>query len=86
MSDHNTYHGAHGHEYGEVTEVHEAVKPAYSWHFEIPLALGGVFWAIILVIVQLLNCSSACCTTEGGGDCCKDGGEKPKTEAHSAHH
>lgn len=75
MSEH-THHDDHGHGHEqEPSKLH-------GGYFEIPIMLGGLFWALIIGIVMMIN-SSNCC--EEGGACCDDGGDCcKKTEAHTS--
>jgi hypothetical protein len=68
MSENHGHHEDHGHA--------EDGGPVSSWKFEVPLALGAFFWALVIVIVNV-TCSNC------DENCCEDGKSCAPTEAHS---
>ncbi len=75
---HDTHHG-----HGDHNDHTDKTKAPHAGYFEVPLALGVVFWALVLVIINVfcLNCSN-CCDDEKCATECKT----EQTETHSSGH
>lgn len=78
---HDSHHSAH--EVGGHEEHNDSTKAPHAGFYEVPMALGVFFWALVLVIINIINCSC-----DEGGSCCvkEEGGHGAKTEMHSSGH
>jgi hypothetical protein len=64
---------------------HSTPKNLHKGYFEVPLALGALLWALVILVIKL-NCwnpDGTCCDDES---CAKEGEKCEKTEMPAAHH